>query len=156
MNLPEKPPAKGIHSQVDLFELKDGEYRLTVRDRDFQEFLERDLGYQLIPMSRKDQNLYGINFLTVRANEILAVDGVSEEYKELIRSNHVDATWMDFSALTGGYGAAHCTTQVLYRETPLPLSLSPIFERWLRQGKPQSRFHNLCIFPRQSGRVPPL
>ena len=29
---------------------------------------------------------------------------------------------MDFSALTGGYGAAHCTTQVLYREIISPSS----------------------------------
>jgi arginine deiminase len=37
-------------------------------------------------------------------------------YKQRLRNHGVDATWMDFGALTSGYGAAHCTTQVLVRE----------------------------------------
>ena len=117
MNPRVNPSAGGINTRVDLYELRDGAYRLKMKDRDFQEFLERDLGYKLIPVSREDQNLYGINFLTLRANKIFAIDGVSEKYKELLKENHIDVSWMDFSALTGGYGAAHCTTQVLYRET---------------------------------------
>ena len=84
----------------------------------FQEYMEKDLGYTLIPVSRKDQNLYGINFLTIRPDRIMAIDGVSDKYKKLLKKHGVDATWMDFSALTSGYGAAHCTTQVLLREAP--------------------------------------
>ncbi len=34
----------------------------------------------------------------------------------ILKDNGVDAVWMDFTELTKGYGAAHCTTQVLLRE----------------------------------------
>ena len=83
---------------------------------DFQQYLEKNLGYRVIPVSRKDQNLYGVNFLTIAPNKILAIDGVSKAYKERLKDNGVDAVWMDFTELTKGYGAAHCTTQVLLRE----------------------------------------
>jgi len=42
---------------------------------------EKTLGYTLIPVSRKDQNLSGINFLTIRPNRIMAIEGVSDEHK---------------------------------------------------------------------------
>jgi arginine deiminase len=69
----------------------------------------------LVPISNEDQRRYGINFLTVRTNRILGVDGVSSAYKKRLRSKGVKATWMDFQNLTGGFGVAHCTTQVLRR-----------------------------------------
>ncbi len=116
LHRPGRPAIEGVSSRVDVYELVNGEYELRIRDRDFQDYLEKDLGYTLIPVTRKDQNLYGINFLTVRTDRILAIDGVSQEYKKAIKGHGVEATWMDFSALTGGYGAAHCTTQVLHRE----------------------------------------
>ena len=72
--------------------------------------------FKLIPVSRNDQLNYGINFLTIAPNKILAIDGVSIEYKQTLKDAGVDATWMDFHNLTGGYGAAHCTTQVLLRQ----------------------------------------
>lgn len=118
MNLPGKPVAKGMAPKVDVYELENGRYVKKISDKDFQEYMEKDLGYTLIPVSRKDQNLYGINFLTIRPDRIMAIDGVSDKYKKLLKKHGVDATWMDFSALTSGYGAAHCTTQVLLREAP--------------------------------------
>ncbi|WP_045213123.1 hypothetical protein [Desulfonatronovibrio magnus] len=84
---------------VDLYELRDGVYVKTMADRNFQDFLEQDLGYTVIPASRKDQNLYGLNFLTVRSDRILAIDGVIETYKQRLQEHGVDATWMDFGAL---------------------------------------------------------
>jgi len=110
---------KGISSKVDVYRLEKDGYRLVIADRDFQDYLEDDLGFTVIPVSRKDQNLYGINFLTVAPGRIFAIDGVSQEYKDTLKKNGVDAVWMDFGALTKGYGAAHCTTQVLLRENVL-------------------------------------
>jgi arginine deiminase len=107
-------PAK--KSLVDLYELQGDHYRKTAGDIPFQRFLEMDLGMKLIPVSNEDQLKYGINFLAIDGRKILAIDGVSPAYKQRLAQEGVDATWMDFSNLTGGYGAAHCTTQVIRRE----------------------------------------
>lgn len=111
-----KPELKGISSKVDVYRLEKEGYRRVIKDMDFQQYLEEELGYTIIPVSRKDQNLYGINFLTVAPGKIFAIDGVSKAYKDALKKNGVDAVWMDFGELTKGYGAAHCTTQVLLRE----------------------------------------
>ena len=112
-----KPEIKGISSKVDVYKLEKDGYKKIINDMNFQEYLEKNLGYTVIPVSRKDQNLYGVNFLTIAPGKILAIDGVSKAYKETLKENGVNAVWMDFSELTKGYGAAHCTTQVLLRET---------------------------------------
>jgi len=117
MNIPgEEPELKEISTKVDVYRLDKEGYKLVMKDRDFQQYLEKDLGYTIIPVSRKDQNLYGINFLTVAPGKILGIDGVSKAYKDTLKKNGVAAVWMDFGELTKGYGAAHCTTQVLLRE----------------------------------------
>jgi arginine deiminase len=117
INIPGKEAElKGISSKVDVYKLGENGYEIEIRDMDFQKYLEKQLGYKIIPVSRKDQNLYGINFLTVAPNKIFAIDGVSKAYKQTLKESGVDATWMDFGELTKGYGAAHCTTQVLLRE----------------------------------------
>ena len=117
MNIPGSvPEIKGISSKVDVYRLEKDGYKQVIKDKDFQQYLEKDLGYTVIPVSRKDQNLYGINFLTVAPGKILAIDGVSKAYKDALKKNGVDVVWMDFGELTKGYGAAHCTTQVLLRE----------------------------------------
>ena len=107
-------PAK--KSSIDVYESTPDGYRKKIADADFQTFLENTLGFRLIPVSNDDQLKYGINFLSVGKRKILAIDGVSQEYKARLAREGVEATWMDFSNLTGGYGAAHCTTQVIHRE----------------------------------------
>jgi len=108
-------PAK--RALVDLYELKNGSYVKTASNIPFQRFLEQDLKIRLIPVSNADQLKYGINFLATSGRKILAIDGVSPEYKKRIADAGVDAVWMDFHNLTGGYGAAHCTTQAIKRST---------------------------------------
>ncbi len=103
-------------SLVDLYEMKNGKYAKTGSDIPFQKFLEDDLKMKLIPVSNADQLKYGINFVSLGAKKVLAIDGVSSAYKERLAAEGVDATWMNFSNLIGGYGAAHCTTQVIRRE----------------------------------------
>jgi len=116
LNSPNKPAVETMRSRVDVYELEAGTYALKSRDADFQNYMEKKMGFEFIPVSNLDQLRYGINFLTIAPNKILAIDGVSAEYKRALKDAEVDATWMDFYNLTGGYGAAHCTTQVLFRE----------------------------------------
>lgn len=106
---PQKKPV------VDVYEMQGGVYKKIVSDFPFQNYLEETLGFKIIPVSADDQLKYGLNFLTTSANKLLAIDGVSQAYKDRLKAEGVDATWMDFHNLTSGYGAAHCTTQVLKR-----------------------------------------
>jgi arginine deiminase len=101
---------------ADIYELKDGQYRLAEKGADFQDLVEKRLGMRIIPVPAADQLKYGVNFLTLSGRRILAVEGVSEGYKKVLKDAGVDATWIDFRNMTGGYGAAHCVTQVLRRE----------------------------------------
>jgi arginine deiminase len=116
MNTLDELPTDSIQSKVDVYELENDDYKLKATDIEFQRFLEEEMGFKVIPVSRDDQLRYGINFLTIGPNRILAIDGVNVEYKKALKDAGVEATWMDFHNLTGGYGAAHCTTQVLLRE----------------------------------------
>lgn len=99
---------------ADVYTAGTGGYLLARRDVDFQAYLEAQ-GFKMISVSSADQLKYGLNFLTVGPRKILGIAGVSEAYKASLETNGVNATWMDFSNLTGGYGAAHCTVQVLRR-----------------------------------------
>jgi len=47
---------------------------------------------------------------------MFAMCSAPDSYDIALAAEGVDATWMNFSNLTGGYGAAHCTTQVIRRE----------------------------------------
>lgn len=103
-------------SVVDVYQLAGNAYKKIAVDVDFVKYLKGKLGFTLIPVSSDDQLRYGVNFLTIRANRLLAIDGVGAPYKAMLKNAGADATWMDFHNLTGGYGAAHCSTQVLRRE----------------------------------------
>lgn len=109
-----QPARPDRRCKIDIYELRDERYELARADTDFQAFLEDEMGFRLIPVSNDDQLNYGINFLCVGSNRILGIAGVSQSYRDRLRG--VRATWMDFSNLTGGYGAAHCSTQVLHRQ----------------------------------------
>jgi arginine deiminase len=114
-------PDATMRLTVDVYERRaGGSYALAVRDGDFQDYVTRHLGITLISVPVDDQLRYGVNFLTLSANKIIAVDGVSQAYKDQLKRAGVDATWIDFRNMTGGYGAAHCVTQVLRRD-PVPI-----------------------------------
>lgn len=99
---------------ADIYQWQDG-WRLTRANVDFNDYLRNTVGARIIPVSVEDQHKYGINFLTTMNNHIIGVDGVSDEYKTVLRKAGVDAQWIDFTNMKLGYGAAHCTTQVLSR-----------------------------------------
>lgn len=101
---------------ADVYELVDGSYKQVADGVDFVDFLSNDLKMRVIPVSKEDQLKYGINFLTFKGNDIFAVDGVSQAYKDTLKEAGVNARWINFSNMTGGYGAAHCVTQVLSRK----------------------------------------
>ena len=101
--------------QVDVYAKGDDGYSLRESGTDFQNYLERN-GWTVIEVSQADQLNYGCNFLTVRENEVFLVDGVSKELVSNFEAANVKVNLVDFANLTGGYGACHCTVQVLKRE----------------------------------------
>ncbi len=111
-----QPANPARRCKIDVYELRSGDYVRTVTDGDFQAFLENDMGFELIAVKEADQLKYGINFICVGPQEVLGIAGSSDAYHERLAAAGVHATWMDFSNLTGGYGAAHCCTQVLARK----------------------------------------
>ena len=105
--------------KVDVYNLGEGgKYALTTSDYPFVDFLKEEK-FHIIPASVHDQAKYGLNFLTIRKDKICAIDGVSQEYKNTLEKEGVLATWMDFSNLTCGFGAAHCSSQVILRKNKL-------------------------------------
>jgi len=101
--------------RADIYEQNDQGYELISSDHNFESYLRNNLSYSIIPVPVDDQLKYGVNFLTIKTNNIIAIDGVSDKYKKALQDAGVNATWINFSNLTCGYGAAHCTTQVIYR-----------------------------------------
>jgi arginine deiminase len=108
-------PDDKMRLTVDVYQLESGRYSKISEGTDFQDYVVQQLGFQLIAVSPTDQLNYAVNFLTVRPLQILGVDGASDAFKLALSANRVSATWMQMPHLTGGYGAAHCCTQVLRR-----------------------------------------
>ena len=77
----------------------------------------RGRGFEIIPIDYEDEMHYANNFLTIAPRHIMAVGGQSETYQELLRDAGVQVEWIPLESLINGYGAAHCMTQVLKRET---------------------------------------
>jgi arginine deiminase len=93
---------------------KDGRFSKQLADRSFVELL-KEWHYDIIPVSVEDQKNYGVNFLTVGKREIFVVRGISGGYRKQLKDKGVDVHEINFDNMKLGYGAAHCTTQVLHR-----------------------------------------
>ncbi len=94
-------------------------YRLDERysGKGFREFLE-SRGVKIIRISKEDADHYANNFLTIDARHIMSVAGQSKALEAEYEKHGVLVEWVPLDNLIGGYGAAHCMTQVLNRELP--------------------------------------
>ena len=99
---------------VDLYTRGSGEkeYKLTRKDIPFVEFL-REQGFEIIPISERDELHYANNFLTIAPRHIMAVGNQSEELQMSLAKYGVKVEWIPLETLIKGYGAAHCMTQVI-------------------------------------------
>ena len=95
------------------------EYTLWKQDQPFVEYM-RGRGFQIIPIDYDDEMHYANNFLTIAPRHIMAVGGQSEELQQRLSDAGVNVEWIPLENLIGGYGAAHCMTQVLQREVYIP------------------------------------
>ncbi|MCR4428200.1 MAG: arginine deiminase family protein [Caldiserica bacterium] len=80
----------------------------------FPRFLE-EKGFKIIPFSKEEQERFAPNFLLVGENRLIGVKGAGKSFWRRLEKEGVEATLIDFEALTGGYGGPHCMSQVILR-----------------------------------------
>ena len=80
----------------------------------FREFLQ-ERGAKIIRVSKEDADHYANNFLTIGPRHIMSVAGQSKALEAEYEKYGVRVEWVPLDNLIGGYGAAHCMTQVLCR-----------------------------------------
>ena len=56
----------------------------------------------------------------------MAVGGQSEELQNALKDAGVTVEWIPLESLIDGYGAAHCMTQVLERDSSSPTNISAV------------------------------
>lgn len=100
---------------------------MAYKDKSFKDFLY-ERGCKIIRISKPDADHYANNFLAIDARHIMSVANQSEELAQAYRDNGVTVEWVPLENLIGGYGAAHCMTQVLRRDIykPTPTGISTI------------------------------
>ena len=103
---------------MDMYVRSAGEktYRLDPvhSGKGFREFLQAR-GVKIIRISKEDADHYANNFLAIDARHIMSVAGQSKALEAEYERNGVKVEWVPLDNLIGGYGAAHCMTQVLSR-----------------------------------------
>jgi len=114
----EAKPGEPEFNTCDIYVRAPGEkeYRLWQSDLSFVDFI-RSRGMQIIPIDEEDELHYANNFLTIAPRHIMAVGGQSETYQQRLRDAGVQVEWIPLESLINGYGAAHCMTQVLKRQS---------------------------------------
>jgi len=90
-------------------------YTLWKQDQPFVKYIQ-ERGFTIIPIDYDDEMHYANNFLTIAPRHIMAVAGQSETLQQRFRNAGVTVEWVPLESLIGGFGAAHCMTQVLQRE----------------------------------------
>ena len=110
-------PGDPEYNTCDIWARKPGtkEYALWKQDQSFIEYI-KGRGFEIIPIDHDDEMHYANNFLTIAPRHIMAVGGQSEALQQRFRDAGVTVEWIPLENLIGGFGAAHCMTQVLQRE----------------------------------------
>jgi arginine deiminase len=89
------------------------EYRLS-RTEGFLSYLAGK-GMKLLTFTKKEQEAFAPNGLLVGPRHFLCVKGCGDEFLAKLEAEGVRVEYLDFSALTGGYGGPHCSSQVIRR-----------------------------------------
>lgn len=94
-------------SLVDLYELEGGAYVLKKQDLPLRAFLEKELGFTVLPVSSEDQRNAGLDYLLLGPNRILATtgpEGMSEAYKKALKERSVSVGWQELKHAPPGFG----------------------------------------------------
>jgi arginine deiminase len=110
-------PGEPEYNTCDIWARKPGTltYTKIKEDQPFVKYIQ-ERGFTIIPIDYDDEMHYANNFLTIAPRHIMAVAGQSETLQQRFRNAGVTVEWVPLESLIGGFGAAHCMTQVLQRE----------------------------------------
>ena len=106
-------------TKIDIYERsssKNEEYKLIRKDVSFAGYMKDALRYNIIPVSMEDQQMFAMDYFVVKANTIIAPEGVSSKYKQTLREHGINAIWLDIDNIKAGYGGIHSVIQVLKRK----------------------------------------
>lgn len=103
--------------EVDVYVPQGGEadyaYQLA-RTLSFSDYLqEKDI--RVIPFSKIEQDNFAANGLLIGPRKLIGVTRAGEAFAARLEEAGVEAHFISFDALTGGYGGPHCSSQVLVR-----------------------------------------
>lgn len=118
-------PDARIHAQkgddhylaIDIYARAHGKrfYHQTTTNGSLVEFLQQR-GISIIPISNEDEEHFASNYICVSPRHILAIEGLSEAFKNNMNSQGVQVEYLKLKELTEGTGCAHCMTQILSRQ----------------------------------------
>jgi len=72
-------------------------------------------GLRVLFFSKEEQENFAPNGLLTAPYRFIGVRQAGEAYEGRLQSRGVQTVFLDFAALTGGYGGPHCSSQVIYR-----------------------------------------
>lgn len=90
-------------------------YHQTTTNGSLVTFLQQR-GISIIPISDEDEEHFASNYICVSPRHILAIEGLSDAFKNNMSSQGVQVEYLKLKELTEGTGCAHCMTQVLLRQ----------------------------------------
>lgn len=80
----------------------------------FSTYLQ-EKGIRVIPFSKDEQANFAANGLLIAPRRWIGAAQAGRSFAQRLQAAGVDAAWLAFDALTGGYGGPHCSSQVLVR-----------------------------------------
>jgi len=92
-----------------------GKYEISRFDVEFSTFIKEE-GYYIIPVTERQQELYGINFLNIGGGVCITMDESTS--RKMLQDDHFDGEidLIDYSGMTTMYGSLHCSSQVIKRK----------------------------------------
>jgi arginine deiminase len=110
-------------TKADVYEYSTDQerYRLVRRNTPFVNYLKDQLQYTIIPVSLDDQQKLAMDYFLVKPDTIIASDGVSSDYKDLLREKGVNAVWLNIENIKAGHGGIRSVIQVLKRKFQKPV-----------------------------------
>jgi arginine deiminase len=110
---------------VDVWEPQDGSYSF-VGSRPFLEYLDAQ-GMEVITFTKAEQDRRAANGLLTAEKQYIGDRQAGDRYQRLLEQCGVEAEWIEFEQLAGGYGGPRCSSQVISRGPPAQREGCPSF-----------------------------
>src|SRR3990167_4598735 len=103
---------------VDEYEFIDGKYQQVQTDVEFSVYLQMK-NLEIIWVSDAEQLDYAINFIQLGSGDLISISATTTALLNKYNSTAI-AHYVDFDGIKRMFGAAHCSTQIFRKHTPIP------------------------------------